>query len=823
NIGFYIFPNIPDVHKYWYSQTGFNSDDFDHLKVFATGNPNQYLICWEDLPEGGDKDFQDLVIKVTLPKNPPEINCPSSLNFSSCIFPNTFCFGISASDNCGDLEYEIIEGNASVEGSTVCLTASQAGQYTVKVAAYNFCGLADTCTVTVNVTLEGAGPISVECRQDTTVFVAGIGQEICVPGFGCSFDSCYVYPANEFTLNGNSVCFVPDSLGIYEIFFVAIDACGGRDTCSTKIYVMERTETCDSVKVSNHFTLMFEGVTYNSLEGTSKWEYKLLWDGTPPELSYFFIELCTLLTNANLVSVEPDFGSIGYNGNADLWGIKWDGISGTPANTPVYFSFTLDQMLAESSNLFAPKAGVNQNLATICGPSIDCETLIDSCESNSPPSVECPGDTTLVVNSLSEICLDGFAAFDVDGNILSITATGGIYGNGRVCFVPVEGGNVITFVAIDSCGAADTCQTNVFVKRNNPPTCQIPPENSVIEICAGQDTCLRVSALDPDNNLERCTVVDGPGEIVDDTLWCYTPSGNETVTVTIECVDSLGLTCTGQFTVEFRTNQKPELGDVDVTDVFLCNSQQPVCVELDINSYGLPFEVSSLYGEFNPNDSSVCFSVDTSGTYYNRVILTNSCGQADTVEYVIDVVINSAPVAVCPPIDTIEICYTQEQVCVAGFDYFDNNDNIVSVDLIGGNFAGDSVCFNPLIGENNLTLVVTDNCGLVDTCRTLVFVKASSPPIIPPIDDQEISICNPDTFCFDISVIEPVNNLDSVWTNIGEINNGVLCVSVDTSGIYQVVVYAMNKCLEISSDSFKVFVAINEPPLVSLGEDFATQ
>lgn len=581
--------------------------------------------------------------------------------------------------------------------------------------------------------------------------------------------------------------------------------------------------SCDTSKVTDHFTLVFEGVTYNYEAGTSKWDYTLNWDGKPPALSYFFIELCSLLTDENLVAAEPNSGSIGYNGNAKLYGIKWDGISGFPANTPVSFSFTLDQLLLVDHTQFAPKAGVNQNLATICGPSLDCETITDSCAGNSPPSVECPGDTTIVVNSLSEICLDGFAAFDVDGNILSITATGGTFGNGRVCFVPVEGGNVITFVAIDSCGAADTCQTNVFVRRNNPPICQLPPENSVIEICAGQDTCLRVSALDPDNNLERCSIIDGPGQIVDDTLWCNTPSGNETVTVTIECVDSLGLACTGQFTVEFRIGQKPELGEVNVTDVFLCNSQQPVCVELDINSFGLGFEVSTHLGEFNPADSSVCFSADTSGTYYNRVILTNSCGQADSIEYVIDVVINSAPVAVCPPIDTIEICYTQEQVCVAGFDYFDNNDNIVSVDLIGGNFVGDSVCFNPLIGENNLTLVVTDNCGLVDTCRTLVFVKASSPPVIPPIDDQEVSICNPDTFCFDLSVIEPVNNLDSVWTNIGEINNGVLCVSVDTSGIYQVVVYAMNKCLEISSDSFKVFVTINEPPLVSLGEDFSRE
>ncbi|MGH8016571.1 MAG: hypothetical protein ACREBV_10290, partial [Candidatus Zixiibacteriota bacterium] len=106
---------------------------------------------------------------------------------------------------------------------------------------------------------------------------------------------------------------------------------------------------------------------------------------------------------------------------------------------------------------------------------------------------------------------------------------------------------------------------------------------------------------------------------------------------------------------------------------------------------------------------------------------------------------------------------------------------------------------------------------------TLVIVKASTPPIIPPIDDQEFSICSPDTFCFDVGLIKPEYNLDSVWTNIGVIENGILCVSVDTSGIYQVVVFAINSCLEISTDSFNVFVTINQVPVVSLGDDFSTQ
>ncbi|MGH8016661.1 MAG: hypothetical protein ACREBV_10750, partial [Candidatus Zixiibacteriota bacterium] len=329
-----------------------------------------------------------------------------------------------------------------------------------------------------------------------------------------------------------------------------------------------------------------------------------------------------------------------------------------------------------------------------------------------------PNDTTIVVSQLSEICLMGFEAIDPDDNLLMVVAMGGSFNNGTVCFTPVEGANEITLMAADSCGAADTCSTTVIVRKNNPPVCQLPPDSSIIHFCPGQDTCLVVTAYDVDGNLQGCSVVSGPGQIVDDTLWCYTPAGNETVTVTIECVDSLGLSCTGSFTVQFNISKKPELGQVDVTDVFLCQAGDTVCIGLDINSFGMPFEISTLVGQYNSNDSSVCIAADTSGAYYNRVILTNSCGQADTIEYVIDVVINSAPVASCPEVDTIEVCYTQEQAYVSGFDFFDVDGNISNVEVIGGNLSGDTVFFYSALGEHELLLNVIDNCGIEDTCAT---------------------------------------------------------------------------------------------------------
>jgi hypothetical protein len=59
-----------------------NPDGFDHALVFANPNPpGGYIIVWEDLWEGGDKDFQDMILAMLIPVIKAKI----------CICPNTLC------------------------------------------------------------------------------------------------------------------------------------------------------------------------------------------------------------------------------------------------------------------------------------------------------------------------------------------------------------------------------------------------------------------------------------------------------------------------------------------------------------------------------------------------------------------------------------------------------------------------------------------------------------------------------------------------------------------------------------------------------------
>lgn len=62
-----------------------NPDNFDHAFVFANPNPpGGYIIVWEDLWEGGDKDYQDMILATLIPVIKAKVCiCPHTLNLKS--------------------------------------------------------------------------------------------------------------------------------------------------------------------------------------------------------------------------------------------------------------------------------------------------------------------------------------------------------------------------------------------------------------------------------------------------------------------------------------------------------------------------------------------------------------------------------------------------------------------------------------------------------------------------------------------------------------------------------------------------------------------
>ncbi|WP_298447369.1 DUF4114 domain-containing protein [uncultured Marinobacter sp.] len=67
--GFYL--DVVNTGQTYYSHVNLNNDGFDHLAAYTTAghggvtNAFDLILAWEDLPNGGDKDFTDMVVAVS--------------------------------------------------------------------------------------------------------------------------------------------------------------------------------------------------------------------------------------------------------------------------------------------------------------------------------------------------------------------------------------------------------------------------------------------------------------------------------------------------------------------------------------------------------------------------------------------------------------------------------------------------------------------------------------------------------------------------------------------------------------------------------------
>jgi len=248
---------------------------------------------------------------------------------------------------------------------------------------------------------------------------------------------------------------------------------------------------CDTAKTIGHFQLNFVGASYDYLNGTSSWNYSLTWDGIGSELTKFTIQLCSLVTDSNLLSATPSGASIGTDDETGIYGIMWSSFANFPANTPVSFSFTLNMILGIDHAEFAPTASINSNIATICGPSSTCNVPPRMRISNHDDEVD--NDTTVFLCAPEEICIEIHGDDDDHDKIwLNKLAGMGIFqekhdDSGIIdtvfCFTPDTAGiYCFTFelddddsmrgISDDDDDIEEVCVTVIFIA---PPTITCPP------------------------------------------------------------------------------------------------------------------------------------------------------------------------------------------------------------------------------------------------------------------------------------------------------------------------------------------------------------
>ncbi len=287
--------------------------------------------------------------------------------------------------------------------------------------------------------------------------------------------------------------------------------------------------------------------------------------------------------------------------------------------------------------------------------------------------------------------------------------------NGGWQYEPVGGETVnVRIVCHNSCG--DSCVTEF--ERTYPQrvqiTCDVPADTTIVQ-CDPAEVSLSAGAVGA-----SCEVTNGPGTISGGN-WTYTPSGDETVSVTIRCISTdFCDTCEATFSVTFDVNDPPTIQCPDNL-TFECDS---------VGDFGSP-TVNDDRGQsptyYVSTRDSIAGNCEQEYTLRLRYVVKDECGDSAYCDQSIAVVDTTAPVITCPEL-TVYAC---DSVPPRG-DWpkptaTDNCDDSVAITLL----SFDSLNVEcPQNWVYTLVWEATDGCGNADTCRQTVSVVDRQAPVI---------------------------------------------------------------------------------------------
>lgn len=805
SFGFYMKPNLPGEYYTWLSETDLNSDHYDHAWVYATGVPHEYLICWEDLPNGGDMDYQDLVIKVVFTNLVPDIVFAGGLTDTSVVqcSQEEICFDISAYDNnCQSdsiwLEMTYGEGSFTPRAGLTsintshCFTPTTSGTYTFTFEVEDILGASTSRTFTVYV--EQASSPQVELNDTNVVFCEP--AEICLPVSildpDCDIDSVN---SNLGSYSGTISNF-DQIAGLNELGAMVTQINGGAD--GKVLY-----SAADFVP------------PVNSLSGVNVTLPNFIFAGTVVKKGSFSNEAAGYMLGS---PTDLTFTNVGAGGP--------DGGNGDGSTIFNYGNWC--------------RLGFNQDITTCNGARVDFIVFTNTSGSGTAELKFMKGST--VVYTLLQIIPGGTAGSGSGGvkldlpdgltfnriNIKSIQSTFEVDAVAArtspssslsdICFnADTSGTYEVIVTAYDHCGniGADTAYVTVTI--NNPPVADAGSDKTYF-VCQFEQICFNVSFTDPDDNLDYGILYSGPGTLNGNQI-CYTPTTEGTTTFIIKAVDDCGAVDYDTVKVTINKNAPPVANNPSAVTQFMCQPQE-LChtfTASDPNGGTLTWALINGQGNITP-DGHYCFTPAASGTYNATVTVSDSCGAKDTTWITYNITINSAPVANNPTSPFAVFQCAASEICYQ-FTATDVNGGTLSWTKASGDGTVSSNglwCFTPAgSGSYAATVVVTDSCGAKDTTGLTYNVTVNEAPTIAFGNDTSLTLCAPQPICLNYQVSDPqgldklVENMVSGFGTIDTANNKV-CFTPTTGGTYEIIVGVTDSCNAYDVDTVVVNVTFDE-------------
>jgi hypothetical protein len=705
--GLYLGPTLYD--DVWYTEQSLNWDGYEHTLVFPL--EQGYLVAWEDLPDGGDQDFNDYVVEISF-TNPAALD----LSFSGEPYhlfctEDTVCFDVNAYGGVGNLTlYQVVDGVPSeVAAGPAPLTYEHCFLPWPLDSTYQFAFRVEDETGEV---VDDTFSVEIEMNSKPQLAVSTdfIDTLICDLEVICFDVISATDPDNddiEFNLLEGpgtidpvtgEICFLPDDVeNAYYLFVVeAADSCCGsfgqvltplgcpRDT--VQVQVLLGAETI--ITTIDDFDTML----------------------CVPE------EICfpvTATSDGQPIDVHQECG-IGVLEAGQL-------------------CFTPDT------------AGTYQFCFYAIGR---CCTVRDTVnitiEYNQPPTAFAGDDQSYSCTS-GEICWPA-GCDDPDGNLISCELVDGpgSFDGSQICFEP-PGTGIYEFVlqATDICLETDLDTVIIEIQGGEPPVAYVA--DSTLAQCDPEEICIAAWCDDPDGDLETCELIEAPqGAQFDGSQICFTPTESDSYQFVLMATDACANTDldTGVVVVDINTGPQVNPGGGNFR---LCEPDS-VCVPVNVYDPDGDQTISTTMGHID--DGLVCiWSGEEPGTHqFNfTVSATDTCGHQDQANFTINLVLNMPPEIAVPSPEA-------ETVCAGGQLCFDVDavDSIMAklvFNLLDGEGSIDSetgeVCFNPGGSDTYFwEIEVVDSCGAADTGMVswqLEVIPEPTPVLLPP--DGDTSLC----------------------------------------------------------------------------------
>jgi len=463
------------------------------------------------------------------------------------------------------------------------------------------------------------------------------------------------------------------------------------------------------------------------------------------------------------------------------------------------------------------------------------------------PVVTLPDDSLVVWCEADSICMvisavdpdetDSIRMSLVSGPIEYTPYTFGHEFTTTVCFWP-EASGVFEFVwQFEDRQAHVVVDTVVYtVELGAPPI--IGDQQFFAELCDLREPRSLTPAYTGNGTQLLFELLSGPGVIDPQTgVITYQPDTSGVFVFEVILHSECG-SDTAVITDQLVLNLPPRCIGFD-TAVYLCDPVE-ICFEIfATDPEGDPIEISMLEGlgaftQTSDTSGVTCFVPrDADSARYIFIFrAADSCILAldeealsepycclDTVK--VDVIITRPGELSCPSDTTIELCVPPEglptQICLAGF-----SSTWTTTQISFGALSNDTLCFEAdTLGAYALELIGSDTCGHADTCITWVTLEGNSVPYVTMPDDYDIDLCVPEMVCFGATADDLDFDIDAISLNYGTYNQttGMVCFSADTSGVYEIIMTAVDYCGARDADTTRVTVDLHEPPTIDLGED----